>query len=76
MLEHRIVEMMAEERIQRSREEAERAHLLRGALSPSTSLYQRFAVSLAGLLIAAGTFIQKRYEPISYPEQEADCSPC
>ncbi len=76
MLEHRVIELMAEERIQQAREEAARAHWMHDNLPRSIPLHQRLAVAIATLLIAAGTSIQKRYEPVRSTQPETDCSPC
>ncbi len=76
MLEHRVIEMIAEERIQQYQAEVAHEQLLRANLTPSIPLHRRLAVSFATWLIAAGTAIQQRYEPLSYVEPEPDCSPC
>ncbi len=76
MLQQRIIEMMAEERMQRAREEAALARAVRVAPVPSIPFRQRLAVSFANLLIAAGTRIERRYQPIRYSEPEGDCSTC
>ncbi len=76
MLEHRVMEMMVEERIRQSREDAARAQMLRPNCPSSLPRHARLAVSLAAFLIAAGTVIRRRYEPISFTEPETDCSTC
>ncbi len=76
MLEHRIAEMMAEERIQHAQEQAEKDRLARANLPSATPFPQRLAVALGNLLIAAGTVIQKHYEPIQPIPSETDCAPC
>ncbi len=76
MLEHRVIEMMAEERIGQAREQAARDRWVRDNLPHSIPWRQRLAVALAARLIAAGTLIQQHYEPIRYAEPETDCSPC
>ncbi len=76
MLEHRAIELIAEERIQQARNEAASARWMRDNLPRSIPLHQRLAVALAALLIAAGTSIQKRYEAVRSIQSETDCSPC
>ncbi len=76
MFEQRIIELMAEERMQRAKEEAAQARLLRNALPPSMPLLPRLAVSLGAWLVAVGTLIEERYETVSYSTPETDCSTC
>ncbi len=76
MLEHRFTEMLAREHIEEMRAEVEKERWLRAQSAPRIPLQWRLAVSFATLLIAVGTFIQERYEPVSYAEPEADCSTC
>ncbi len=76
MLQHWIMEMVVRERLETMRAEAESARFLPETPIQQPHLPGRVIIAIGALLIVTGTFLQKRYTPISYKPSETDCSPC
>ncbi len=71
-----VLEMMAKERMETVRAEAESAQFQPEPSAPRTRLYRRVIVAIGAWLIRAGTFLENRYTAIPYEPPETDCSPC